>query len=170
MVAKPAPIIGIFLLVVMLGVSACDRWGTMEEAENLYHDRKSEFEMLLRSLAAHPEFRHISHVFTPEKKNMKFNEQYADLSDETEAIYMDLVRQMEALSVQRIKVYLRGDLGTDDEARIYDFYVFSRGIGGDTESIEIVHGSREGLVELNPNPSSTCRLIDRPEWYVCHTK
>lgn len=111
----------------LLLLSACEPWGTMNEAEKIYRTHKEEFLRIYDITQMHKELRHISPAYLPDE-NMGFNEQYGELTSASKTSYLDILRLMEKSKATRTRIerFQSAQGGNVEFVRIL---IFSRGIG-----------------------------------------
>ncbi|NIJ42454.1 hypothetical protein FHS78_002756 [Parvibaculum indicum] len=164
----------LFVLFALLSLFACEEWGTMDEAEAIFHAHEKAFETLDRELIKNPKFKYITEDFTPEKGNMHLNKQYGPLSSEDKAAYTDIVRQMAKIDVQSVDVFRSEESPENETAlgwknvRLVKFLIFGHGFGGSTEGIWIVKVSTNARIEDFYSPAN-CKPVRDPNWYLCRS-
>lgn len=156
------------VIASILAPPACARWGTMEEAEQLFTARKQEFVKIYDLVNRHRELRDISPYYEPDR-SIEFIPKYGEFTDETRAVYADVLERMERIGLQRVVVKrFTGVEGGPME--LVEFVVFDRGIGGNSEGILISRVDGDEPIENSKSPETVCRQIDNPNWYVCHSR
>lgn len=158
-------IYGAFFLLVL---AACGKWGTMDKAEQFYHGNKDVFHRIYSLVAKNRELKEISDVYDP-YGNIEFLPRYGDFDDTTKAAYVEVLALLKYAHLDGIRIE-RFQRRSGQEIEIVKFIVFSRGIGGDAEGVEITHFVGSGALEDFKSPSTVCKHIDGEHWFVCHVK
>ena len=157
-------------LCTLVICSACDNWGTVVEARDIFENDKATFLSIYESLEKHPKLHLITPDFTPTAENMSANPQFGELSIDDKRAYMDIVEAIEKSDIKSISVYKIKNIYSKKITKTYEFYIFTRGFGGSTEGIEVLHKVGDlGIEKLVPPPSS-CEPLSVSEWYVCYRK
>ena len=153
---------------VLLVVSACTKWGTMEEAHRLFTEKRQRFEQIVRVVRAHRELRDINNVQNP-YESTEFIWKHGEFTEATKAAYMDVVGIIEELELRRVVVH-RFPSVTGEQMEIISFVVFDRGFGPSSEGIVIERVEGPDPLERSQSEETYCRPIEPPVWHVCHSR
>ncbi len=149
-------------MMLAVGLAACAEWGTIEDATEIYNANKGEIEETYRTLHAQRELKYVYSDLPADDLTEAFR--YGEFSESAKHSYLIVSSSLKKLGIDRVVIHRSA---VEDEAFEYaDFIVFSRGFGGDTESISIVRTQDPNVTE----PWSSCVPVDEMYWYVCHIR
>lgn len=101
---------------------------------------------------------------------MKFHDGHTNLSPMSQVVYKNLVDQMARLKILRIKHEKFDYWKTGQPVERTTFWMFVRGVGGDTEGISIVRLGGDVPIERAVDKFGVCESLDDQGWYVCHLR
>ena len=155
-------------IVVLLHLSACRAWGTLDDAERLFREHRQQFEAIHELMDQNPALLDVSPGYDL-KRDLRFIPKYNEFTESTKSVYRDIVRRMQSLGLHRVVSHrFRGLKG--GPMQVTKFFVFARGLGGNTEGIFVAFVNGDEPVENSQSDETVCRAIADPKWYVCHSK
>jgi hypothetical protein len=158
----------VFEIVVLLHLSACRAWGTLDDAEQLFIEHRQEFEAIHELMDQNPALLDVSPGYDLDR-DLRFIPKYNKFTEITKSVYMDIVSRMQSLGLQRVvNNRFRGLQG--GPMQVMEFIVFARGLGGNTEGIFIAFVNGDEPIENSQSDETVCRAIADSKWYVCHSK
>lgn len=152
----------------LLALASCGKWGTMDDAEQLYLNNKDAFHRMYRFVTENRNLKEINDAYDP-YGNIEFLPRYGEFDDITKAAYVDVVALSKSVNLERVVVE-RFEIRDGREIEIVKFIVFSRGIGGNTEEVDITHFEGGDALQDFKSPSTICKPIDGEHWFVCHVQ
>jgi hypothetical protein len=161
----------ILWLFVLMGLLSCDQWGSIDEAEVRYQNNKEEFHSIYNLVAENIELKDITDTYDP-YGDIEFLPRYGAFNERTKSAYENIVSKMTKIGLQRVRID-RVEGEHDREFDFVSFYVFSRGFGGSTQAIVVIHVDENALadnsllIEKLMLTYVVCRKIDGPQWRVC---
>ncbi|MDO8287825.1 MAG: hypothetical protein Q7T44_01265 [Parvibaculum sp.] len=158
----------LFGLCLMFSLAACERWGTSEEAEQIYKDHTEVFHQIYEITEQDKALKNISPDYDP-YGDIKFLENSDKFTDSTKAKYAEILHLMKIAELERVRV-VRLEPDKSDTAEIVNFIVFARGILDNTEAIFVRRIEPAAPYRSSFIQDDNCKEVDPPYWYVCHSR
>lgn len=155
-------------IVVVLVCAGCTAWGTLNDAEYLFTQKRQDFSAIVALLREHREIKEVSRYFDLQR-SLKFIPKYGEFTAVSKTIYADILEKVERLGLHSVRVERFSGL-QGGPVEVVEFVVFIRGMAGSSELIVVSHFQGDEPIESFQSPDSVCRQIESPEWYVCHLK
>ena len=154
------------LIIFSFFLAACDRWGTEEEATILFEESKSDFVHMRDLIVAHDALKRVDPELEADNAGLP---RYKEFNSEDTRIYNVLNNEVERLQLLLIQI-VRDESSNDLTLSTIVFFVFGRGIAGDTEAITISYWPDQERYKKFQLPNRTCSKLSEVGWYVCRTE
>lgn len=154
----------VIALVAGTLLAACERWGSLAEAEAIYHAQKAEVLEIHKIIQAHRELRFIDSTFDPEKTEAI--EQFGSLDSDSIIAFHRILELMTKIPARTTRVDRFTSIG-GNRVELVMIVIFSRGLAGRTEGVVLKHYSGTEPFDNFSGPHDVCLSLDEPNWYVC---
>ncbi|MEM9169930.1 MAG: hypothetical protein AAGC56_09775 [Pseudomonadota bacterium] len=156
---------GIYIAFGLFCVS-CEKFATEDQARLLFEENRRVFFEMRDLLIQNDALKYVSVNDSPEDDRLP---RYADFDSEEIDAYKKLLVKMKSLDIDVAQAARRTN-GENLDLVMIAFFVYGRGIAGDSESVTIQYWPNIDIFKRYREDREKCLELDVEKWYVCRRR